>query len=109
MNRDGRVDLIALASGMPELVWYENPGWQRHVIAGPFSNMINVAAEDLDGDGIPELALAYEFANVAKNSLGKLAMLRFARTGNGHRRTSIRSRHRTDCGGRTCSARAGKC
>ena len=78
MNRDGRVDLIALASGMPELVWYENPGWQRHVIAGPFSNMINVAAEDLDGDGIPELALAYEFANVAKNSLGKLAILRFA-------------------------------
>jgi hypothetical protein len=78
MNRDGRPDLIALASGMPELVWYENPGWQRHVIAGPFSNMINVAAHDLDGDGIPELALAYEFANIAKNSVGKLAILRFA-------------------------------
>ena len=77
MNKDGRPDLIALASGMPQLVWYENPGWQRHVIAGPFSNMINVAAHDLDGDGVPELALAYEFANVAKNSRGKLAILRF--------------------------------
>lgn len=33
LNGDGRPDLIALASGMPELVWYENPGWQRHAIA----------------------------------------------------------------------------
>src|SRR6266700_2284234 len=27
LNHDGKPDLIALASGMPELVWYENPGW----------------------------------------------------------------------------------
>ena len=26
MNGDGKKDLIALASGMPDLVWYENPG-----------------------------------------------------------------------------------
>ena len=77
MNRDGKPDLIALASGMPELVWYENPRWERHVIAGPFSRMINAAADDIDGDGIPEIALAYEFANVAKNSLGVLSILRF--------------------------------
>jgi hypothetical protein len=77
MNGDGRVDLIALASGMPELVWYENPGWRRHVIAGPFTNMINVAPHDVDSDGMPELALAYEFANVAKNSAGKVAILKF--------------------------------
>ena len=25
LNHDGRPDLIALASGMSELVWYENP------------------------------------------------------------------------------------
>jgi hypothetical protein len=25
INRDGRPDLVALASGMPELVWFENP------------------------------------------------------------------------------------
>ena len=77
MNRDGKPDLIALASGMPDLVWYENPTWERHVIAGPFSRMINVAPYDIDGDGIPELALAYEFANVAKNSVGVLAILKF--------------------------------
>ena len=36
MNRDGKPDLIALASGMSELAWYENPTWERHVIAGGF-------------------------------------------------------------------------
>ena len=46
--------------------------WERHVIAGPFPRMINAAPYDIDGDGIPEIALAYEFANVAKNSLGVL-------------------------------------
>ena len=32
MNHDGKPDLIALASGMKELVWYENPsvGASRH-------------------------------------------------------------------------------
>jgi len=77
MNGDGRPDLIALASGMPELVWYENPGWQRHVIGGPFPRMINVAAHDIDGDGMPEIALAYGFENVAKRSAGIVAILRF--------------------------------
>src|SRR3981189_1584986 len=33
LNKDGRPDIIALASGVPDLVWYENPGWQRHVLA----------------------------------------------------------------------------
>ena len=32
LNRDGRTDLVALGSQMAELVWFENPGWQRHVI-----------------------------------------------------------------------------
>lgn len=76
MNRDGRPDLIALASGMPELVWYENPTWERHVIGGPFPRMINVAPYDVDGDGIPELALAYRFENIAKNSVGIVSILK---------------------------------
>jgi len=29
LNQDGKPDLIAVASGMPELVWFENPGWPR--------------------------------------------------------------------------------
>lgn len=75
LNHDGKPDLIALASGMPELVWYENPTWERHVIAGGFSRMINCAAWDTDGDGIPEIVLASGFDNQAKNSAGILSVL----------------------------------
>lgn len=75
MNRDGKPDLIALASGLKELVWYENPGWQRHVIAGGQSRMINCAAYDYDGDGIPELALATEFSNRPPQSIGIVSIL----------------------------------
>ncbi len=76
MNHDGKLDLIGLASGMTELVWYENPTWERHVIASNLPHMINLAAWDYDGDGIPEIVMAYEFANEAKKSIGIVALLR---------------------------------
>ncbi len=76
MNRDGRTDLIALASGMSELVWYENPFWKRHVIVGRRSGMINAAAADLDGDGIPEIVLAERFDMDPRKSEGRISILR---------------------------------
>lgn len=77
LNHDGKPDLIALASGMPELVWYENPGWQRHVIAGGFTQMINLAVVDSGrGDGIPDIVLAHGFAMAAAKSEGIVSVLR---------------------------------
>ncbi len=76
LNHDGKPDIIALASGMPDLVWYENPTWERHVLVSGFSRMINCAAWDTDGDGIPEIALASGFDNQAKNSIGTVSLLR---------------------------------
>jgi len=76
LNKDGRPDLIALGSGMSELVWFENPGWQRHVIVNHVSRMINLAAWDIDGDGIPEIALATEFSNDPAQSPGVLSILK---------------------------------
>ena len=76
MNKDGRVDLIGLGSQMPELVWYENPYWTPHVITRGAERMINLAAADTDRDGIPELALAYEFGTNPAQSAGKLAVLK---------------------------------
>src|SRR5215471_5373668 len=61
MNKDGKVDLIGLGSQNPELIWYENPYWTPHVITRDAPRMVNLAAADVDHDGIPELALAYEF------------------------------------------------
>jgi hypothetical protein len=76
INHDGKPDLVALASGMPALYWFENPTWERHVLIGGQSRMINCAAWDTDGDGIPEIVLASEFANEAKKSIGVVSLLR---------------------------------
>jgi len=76
LNHDGKIDLIALASGMTELIWFENPGWQRHVIAGNLPHMINCAPWDTDGDGIPEIVIAYEFSMDASRSIGIVGVLR---------------------------------
>ena len=73
LNRDGKPDLIALASDMPELVWYENPGWQRHVIAGSFAKMINLVV--LESGGEPLIVLASGFSSEAKNSPGIVSVL----------------------------------
>ena len=75
LNHDGKPDLIALASGLPELVWYENPSWKRHVIGGGFKDLINVAAADVDGDGIPEIAVASAFSTNPRESAGIVALL----------------------------------
>ena len=76
VNHDGKIDLIALASGMTDLVWFENPGWERHVIASNLPHMINLAAWDTDGDGIPEIVLAHEFSMRAKDSIGIVSLLK---------------------------------
>lgn len=76
VNNDGKIDLIALASGMKDLVWFENPGWERHVLATNLPHMINLAAWDTDGDNIPEIVIAYEFSMDASKSAGIVAVLR---------------------------------
>jgi hypothetical protein len=75
LNRDRRPDIVAMAIGLKELRWYENPGWQKHVLAPGLNSMINVAAHDVDGDGIVELALAHEFSTVHARSLGIISIL----------------------------------
>lgn len=75
LNHDGRPDLIALASRSNELVWYENPTWERHVIARGFSHMINCVTVGADSEGIPEIVLASQFDTLAKNSVGLVSVL----------------------------------
>jgi hypothetical protein len=74
-NKDGRIDVIANSLGVSEVAWYENPPasdkpWPRHVIVAEMQSIVNQAAEDLDGDGIPELAFQSAFAMQAAKSLG---------------------------------------
>ena len=69
VNHDGKIDLIALASGQTDLVWYENPTWERHVIASGMRRMINLAYWN------DQIALASEFENDPKRSLGIVSLL----------------------------------
>ncbi len=75
LNRDGRTDLLAVDEQASELTWYENPGWQPHVMAREVSRMINLDGHDLDGDGIPEIVLAHRFGTQPSKSLGVLLLL----------------------------------
>ncbi len=75
LNKDGKPDIIALASGLTELAWYENPTWERHVLASNLPRAINCAAEDVDGDGIPEIVVAWAFENDPSKSSGKVGVL----------------------------------
>lgn len=75
LNRDGRPDVITVASGLEELRWFQNPGWEPHVLVGAISQPINAAAHDVDGDGIPEIALAHGFSNVYAKSPGIVSLL----------------------------------
>jgi hypothetical protein len=79
INHDSKPDLIALASGLNELAWFENPGWQRHVLVANISRPINCAAWDIDGDGIPEIAVAHEFSNDPARSVGIVSLLKHKR------------------------------
>jgi hypothetical protein len=75
LNHDGKPDLLAVASQLRDLVWFENPTWTRHVIASGFTGMINTATYDIDGDGIPEIALAHGFSMNPSTSTGVLTLL----------------------------------
>ena len=75
INHDGKLDIVGLTSRSPELAWYENPGWQRHVIINDAQALSNMAAADIDGDGIPEIAIQTGFNMVAAKSQGVVSVL----------------------------------
>ena len=76
VNNDGRLDVIGNTMRVPELAWYENPTWERHVMVDEMPSIVNLAATDLDGDGIPEVAIENAFAMVPANSEGLVWLLR---------------------------------
>jgi hypothetical protein len=70
INKDGKPDVIGISQQLPDLNWYENPTWQPHVIVKDLLGQVNIAAYDIDGDGIPELALQSGFAMQQAKSPG---------------------------------------
>ena len=61
VDRDGLVDVIALATNPAQLNWYKNPGWEKYPIRTATQANIDVASHDVDNDGDVDLALASSF------------------------------------------------
>ena len=76
LNADGREDLIAIDEQATELAWFENPGWDRHVLAVDVPRPLNVACCDIDGDDVPEVVLAYRFESRPEKSVGNVVLLK---------------------------------
>lgn len=57
VNGDGQDDIVAVNEN--QVVWYENPGWEKHVILEDQTELDNVciAPHDIDGDGQIDFAL----------------------------------------------------
>jgi hypothetical protein len=57
VNGDGKTDI--LLADKSTVQWYENPAWEKHIIAKDLTKRDNVciAARDLDGDGKCEIAV----------------------------------------------------
>jgi hypothetical protein len=70
INHDGKPDVIGLTQQSPELAWYENPGWQRHVMVKDQTGLINAAVGDVDAEGIPTIAFQTGFSMIAAKSQG---------------------------------------
>ncbi len=58
VDLDGDSDLDILALTNDAIVWYENPSWEKQKISGAISGTyICMAPQDIDGDGLPEIAV----------------------------------------------------
>ena len=75
VNHDGKPDIIGMTQQVKDLTWYENPTWQPHVIIKDMPAMVNLAAHDVDGDGVPELAIESGFSMAAAKSEGLVWLL----------------------------------
>lgn len=74
VNKDGKPDIVGVSAD--DVAWYENPTWERHLIAGTIRNSnVCIATEDLDGDGIPEFALGADWQPNNTTSGGALFLL----------------------------------
>lgn len=74
LNGDGRRDVIAVDEAAAELAWYENqhPLWTRHVLAVNVPRPLNADCWDVDGDGVPEVVLAYRVEPSPERSVGNV-------------------------------------
>jgi hypothetical protein len=57
VDGDSKADIILADKN--QIVWYQNPSWEKHVIAENLTERdhVCIAAQDIDGDGKAEIAV----------------------------------------------------
>src|SRR5437899_8420521 len=78
INGDGKPDVVAI--NPTQVLWFENPSWQKHVILDGATKRDNVcmAAADIDGDGKVDLAVGADWHPANTTSGGTLQWIRRA-------------------------------
>lgn len=69
INGDEKPDLVAVSDRLPEVVWFENPSWEKHIMHNNTLRNIDIAPYDIDGDGYIDVALACGF-NIEESTKG---------------------------------------
>lgn len=72
VNHDGKPDVLAI--NHTQVLWFENPTWQKHVILDGVTKKDNVCfdAHDIDGDGKLDIALGADWQPTNTQSGGSL-------------------------------------
>ncbi|MCU0914068.1 MAG: VCBS repeat-containing protein [Planctomycetes bacterium] len=70
VDRDGKPDIIGLATTPSCLAWYKNPTWERHILTSGAKEFIDLAPFDIDGDERIDIAIADAFGMSRTNAGG---------------------------------------
>jgi len=60
VDGDGRLDLVASGLAEGEVVWYRNPGWEKHPIA-QLDKPVAMDHMDLTGNSLPDLVVCHDY------------------------------------------------
>ncbi|MBS1829906.1 MAG: VCBS repeat-containing protein [Acidobacteria bacterium] len=81
VNSDGKPDVVAI--NPTQVVWFQNPTWQKHVIleGGTKKDNVCISGADIDGDGKLDFAVGADWQPTNTQSGGSLQWLRHAGAG----------------------------
>jgi len=76
IDRDGKLDVIGLATEPSSLVWYRNPSWEKYVLTSRAKEYIDLAPYDIDQDGRTDMVIVNDFGMSRTSSGGLVHWLR---------------------------------